>query len=105
MKQFFWYGRGRCYVMLKHRRIFTAARFAPLALVISLVTSLALAALDWRWLLLPLAYIVALLVVGGSMWRGEQHWAKRTVVQAAVLGTMHTAYGTGFLLKLLHILP
>jgi succinoglycan biosynthesis protein ExoA len=105
MKQFFWYGRGRCYVMLKHRRIFTLARFAPPVLVLSLLACALLAALDWRWLLLPGAYIVALLVVGGLMWWGERGWLRRTVVQAAVLGTMHTAYGTGFLLKLVHILP
>ena len=105
MKQFFWYGRGRCYVMLKHRRIFTAARFAPPLLVVSLVASVVLAALDRRWLVIPLAYVVGLLLVGGLMWWGERHWVRRTLVQAGVLGTMHTAYGTGFLLKLAHILP
>jgi hypothetical protein len=73
--------------------------------VLSLLACALLAALDWRWLLLPGAYIVALLVVGGLMWWGERGWLRRTVVQAAVLGTMHTAYGTGFLLKLVHILP
>ena len=105
MKQFFWYGRGRCYVILKHRRIFTAARFAPPILVLTLLASLVLGIDDRRWLLFPAAYSVALLVVAGSMWWRERNWLRRTVVQTGVLGTMHVAYGTGFLLKLLHILP
>jgi glycosyltransferase involved in cell wall biosynthesis len=104
MKQFFWYGRGRCYVMLKHRRIFTAARFAPPALVLSLIASVILAAFDWKWLLLPLAYAIALLILGGLLWRGERRSLRHVFVQAAVLGTMHLAYGTGFLLKLVHVL-
>jgi succinoglycan biosynthesis protein ExoA len=105
MKQFFWYGRGRCYVILKHRRIFTAARFAPPLLVLTLSTSLVLGMSDYRWLLFPVAYLIALLGVGGSMWWRERDWVRRTVVQTGVLGTMHIAYGTGFLLKLLHVLP
>jgi succinoglycan biosynthesis protein ExoA len=105
MKQFFWYGRGRCYVILKHRRIFTAARFAPPLLVLTLLASLVLGISDQRWLLFPAAYLVALIIVGGSMWWREPNWLRRTAVQAAVLGTMHIAYGTGFLLKLLQILP
>jgi glycosyltransferase involved in cell wall biosynthesis len=104
MKQFFWYGRGRCYVILKHRRVFTAARFAPPLLVISLVATLLLGALDRRWLFMPIAYVVALLVVAGWMWWGERDWLRRTLVQAGVLGTMHISYGTGFLLKLVHVL-
>jgi hypothetical protein len=105
MKQFFWYGRGRCYVILKHRRIFSATRFAPPVLVLTLLASVLLGISDRRWLLMPAAYLLGLFVVAGSMWWGERGWLSRTVVQAGVLGTMHTAYGTGFLLKLLHILP
>jgi succinoglycan biosynthesis protein ExoA len=105
VKQFFWYGRGRCYVMLKHRRIFTLARFAPPLLVLSLLASLVLGIFDARWLLFPAVYIVALTVVAGLMWWGERQWLRRTIVQTAVLGTMHTAYGTGFLLHLVHLLP
>lgn len=103
MKQFFWYGRGRCYVILKHRRIFTLGRLAPPLLVVSLLASVGLSVLDARCLLVPLAYMFATVTVAATMWWGEPGFFRRTLTQGAVLATMHLSYGTGFLLKLFRL--
>lgn len=104
VKQFFWYGRGRCYLIQKHRRVLSPGRLVPPTLVVGIVASLVLA---FWWpvvLALPAAYLLGAFAGGFYLWRGEQDIVRRGLMQGVVLAAMHLSYGTGFLLKLAGIL-
>ena len=59
-KQYFKYGRGRCYTVLKHRRVTSWRQVAPVMLVVGLAGAAAVSFV-WPWaLLLPVAYAAAL---------------------------------------------
>lgn len=103
-KQFFWYGRARCYVILKHGRVFTPGRLMPPLLVLGIIASLLLAPFYPVMLVIPLGYAAAMLAGAASLAAGSDRLVRRVAAQWVVLMTMHLAYGTGFLLKLLGIL-
>jgi succinoglycan biosynthesis protein ExoA len=104
VKQFFHYGRGRCYIVLKHRRLLVPGRVLPPLLVLVLAASLVLGVFQHpAWLAFAAAYLVGVLaasvVIGG---RGSGRLGRMAAL-IVVLPVMHLAYGTGFLAKLLGI--
>jgi succinoglycan biosynthesis protein ExoA len=103
-KQFFWYGRARCYLIQKRKRLFTAGRLLPPLLVLALLAAFALAPIAPATLILPAAYLAGL--GGGAIIRAERGpgRAGRVLRMIGVLATMHLSYGTGFLLRALHVI-
>lgn len=102
-RQFFWYGRGRCYVVQKHRRLYSIGRIAPPLLVLVLAgTSLAAVLMDPRWALVPLGYLLSLFAVS-SFVTGSPRRLPRSLLLTAVLAVMHVSYGAGFLARLLRL--
>jgi glycosyltransferase involved in cell wall biosynthesis len=102
--QFFWYGRGRCYVIQKHLRLMSLGRLAPPLLVLGILSSL-MAAIWWpAFLLLPAAYLLGAFATGFVLARGAPRPIRHGFLQGLVLATMHLSYGTGFLLRLTGLL-
>jgi hypothetical protein len=104
MKQFFWYGRARCYVIQKHRRLFTLGRLAPPLLVVSILTALILAPFQPVTLGLPLAYLASLAVLTMVRVRRQKPRWRKAALSVAVLATMHLSYGMGFILRFLRLI-
>lgn len=104
-RQFFWYGRGRCALILKHRKLFSAGRLAPPTLVVAILAALVASFWNPLWLLIPGAYLLGAFAGGFYLTRGEPHRVRLGLLQGVVLATMHVSYGSGFLLKLVGILP
>jgi GT2 family glycosyltransferase len=113
-KQYFKYGRGRCYTVLKHRRVTSWRQVAPVALVVELAAAVSVG-FAWPWaLLLPAAYAVALVAVAvlskgraerkeGRLLRSARNdtiWVK--ILMAAAFAIMHISWGAGFISRLVH---
>lgn len=103
-RQFFGYGRGRCYVILKHQRVLSLGRLAPPLLVLAMVASLGAAFWNPMALVVPTLYLLSELGAGLFLSWGKDRWIARGVVQGGVLATMHLSYGLGFLLKFLRLI-
>ncbi|MDH7514133.1 MAG: glycosyltransferase family 2 protein [Clostridiales bacterium] len=113
VKQYFKYGRGRCYTVLKHRRVTSWRQVAPVALVVGLAGAVAVGFV-WPWaLLLPAAYLVALLVVavlskgraerkeGGLLRYARNDSLPLRILMAVAFAVMHISWGAGFISRLL----
>jgi len=61
-KQYFKYGRGRCYTVLKHRRVTSWRQVAPVVLVAGLVGAVAVSFVRPWALLFPASYVAGLVV-------------------------------------------
>lgn len=90
-RQYFDYGRAKRQFSRKHPGALRWRQWAPPALVVVLVSSLALS-IWWPWtLLVPATYALAVTLAGvqgdGGAWR-----------TALALATMHTSWGVGFLI-------
>ena len=104
-RQFFWYGRARCYIVQKHRKLFTAGRLLPPLLVVSMAAALAFAIVYPPTVLLPLAYGCSIGAVAVHRYRNVTHGRlRRALLLTGVLATMHLSYGSGFILRLLHLI-
>lgn len=124
-KQYFHYGKGRCYTTLKHRKITSWRQAGPVALVAGLAAAFVLSLWRPAFLILPAAYVVSLPAValltrfkfGGEL--GELDVAagfslrsrerevgfsgnrrlrnvKIRLLTAAAWAIMHVSWGSGF---------
>jgi glycosyltransferase involved in cell wall biosynthesis len=111
-KQYFKYGRGRCYTVLRHRRVTSWRQVAPVMLVVGLAGAAAVSFV-WPWaLLLPVAYLVALLVVavlskgraerkeGGLLRYARNDSLPVRLLMAVAFAVMHVSWGAGFISRL-----
>ncbi|GAA1567898.1 GT2 family glycosyltransferase [Leucobacter aridicollis] len=104
-KQFFATGTWRAVLVRKYGRANPWRFFAPGLLVISLVVSLVVLALQvtgvvpWGWWSLGWAPLAAYaLAICFAVWRiPDQRGARDRLLTGATLVTMHTSWGTGFL--------
>ena len=104
VKQYFWYGRGRCYTIKKHKKITSIRQLAPPALIIALMTSLALTPLHILFLVFPFSYFLTLFFISFYRYKMEEQRLKKSLLLALIFSVMHLAWGTGFLAKLLNII-
>jgi len=108
-RQYFNYGRGRCYTTLKHRRLTSWRQVAPVVLVVGLAGAAAVSFV-WPWaLLFPAAYLLTLTVVAMlSKGRAERkegrllRFARNDslpvrLLMAAAFAVMHISWGAGFI--------
>ncbi len=94
-RQYFMYGRGKAWVLKKHRRAPSARMLAPAGLVGGLAIGAGLSVLFRRPIvaLVPLAPYLG--VIGLGSWRaGHRSGASRLRILAA-LTTLHLSYGVG----------
>ena len=96
-KQYFKYGRGRCYTTLKHKKITSLRQLAPIVLVTGLFLSLILGFIWPLFLLFPLAYFLALLLTCLLSWTKKKIPLKQRLLTGLALVIMHTCWGMGFL--------
>ena len=94
-RQYFHYGRWRRVVMRQHPGTVNARYLAPPATVVGCVAGLLVAPITPWALLLPAGY--GLGIVGASLLIGAGLPVRSRLVLPAVLGTMHWAWGIGFL--------
>jgi succinoglycan biosynthesis protein ExoA len=95
-KQYFHYGVGRAYTVIKHRKISSRQLASPLV-----VSVLALSLFLTPWfiysLLMPCAYIASMLAIS-ALARGVRGWRER-VVLTTIFCTIHICWGIGFLTR------
>ena len=96
-KQYFRYGKGRCYTVLKHKKITSSRQYLPVLLVISLLVSIGLSFWYPLTLLFPLVYILSLLLAALFSWPKKDIPIKLRVLMGISWGIMHVMWGAGFL--------
>lgn len=94
-RQYFHYGRWRRVVMRQHPGTANARYLAPPVTVVACVAGLAAAPLSVWTLVIPAGYGAG--VVGASLLVGRGLPLRARLTLPAVLGTMHWAWGIGFL--------
>lgn len=96
-KQYFKYGRGRCYTVLKHKKITSLRQVAPVALVITLAASLFLSLWFPVVLLFPLLYVFSLFTAALLTWLKKRISIRLRLLMGIAWGIMHVCWGMGFL--------
>ena len=100
-RQYFRYGRGRCYTTLKHKKITSFRQILPVLLVISLLVSIGLSLWNPIALMFPPLYIISLILIALFTWPQK----KIPIIQRLFMGTswaiMHLSWGSGFVSRLL----
>ena len=96
-RQYWRYGRGRARTVLKHRMRPRLRQMIPVAHVLALSVSLALAPFHGAALAYPLAY--GALLAATSLWAAWRMASPCGLWGGPVLALMHTAWGSGFLLQ------
>ncbi|MFC4586530.1 glycosyltransferase family 2 protein [Sphaerisporangium corydalis] len=94
-KQYFHYGRWRRVVARTHEGTINLRYLAPPLAVLAMLFGLLVAPFYWPGLLIPGAYVVAILA--GSVLTGRGLPAAALARLPLVYATMHVAWGTGFL--------
>ncbi|MBP2706076.1 glycosyltransferase family 2 protein [Microbispora sp. RL4-1S] len=94
-KQYFHYGRWRRVVARTHQGTINLRYLAPPAAVAAIVVGLVVSPFFWPGLLLPGAYLAAILA--GSVLTGRDLPAAALARLPLVYATMHLSWGTGFL--------
>jgi succinoglycan biosynthesis protein ExoA len=94
---YFKYGRGRCYTTLKHKKITSLRQLVPVMLVLLLLGSIILSFYWPLFLLFPLSYLTALILVALFSWPKKKISLKQRLLTALAWATMHNSWGTGFL--------
>ncbi len=94
-QQYFMYGRGKAWVLKKHRRAPSARMLAPAGLVGGLAAFAGLSVLLRRPIVAVLPIAPYLAVIGLGTWRaGRSSGASRARIAAALV-TVHLSYGIG----------
>ncbi len=94
-KQYFHYGRWRRVVSRTHQGTINVRYLAPPAAVVAMLVGLFVSPVFWPGLLIPGAYVVAILA--GSVLTGRGLAVNALVRLPLVFATMHISWGTGFL--------
>jgi len=100
-RQYFRYGRGRCYTTLKHKKITSFRQVLPVLLILCLLASIGLSLWNPIALMFPSLYIISLLLTALFTWPQK----KNPIIQRLFMGTawaiMHISWGSGFVSRLL----
>ena len=95
--QYFRYGRGRSYTVLKHKKITSLRHLAPVLLVVGLFLSIILSLYWPLFLLLPTFYLFSLLLTALLSWTKEKMPLRQRLLTGLAWAIMHTSWGVGFL--------
>ena len=95
--QYFKYGRGRCYTILKQRKITSLRQLGPIGLISVLFLSIILSFFWPLFLLLPLLYLLTLFLTALSSWQKKKIPLKQRLLTGLAWAIMHTSWGIGFL--------
>jgi len=98
-RQYFRYGRGRCYTTLKHKRMTSWRQAAPVLLVAGLTASLAAGIIFPLFFLIPAAYWMILTLIGILSRTGKS--LRLRLILGTIFAVMHTCWGSGFISYLL----
>lgn len=96
-RQYFMYGRGKAWVLRKHRRLPSARMLVPGVLVVGLVGSAVVAAVrrEWWWTVVSAGgYAAGLTAVAASIGRSR---SVPVVKLAVAWATIHLSYGVGLI--------
>jgi succinoglycan biosynthesis protein ExoA len=99
MRQYFNYGAGRARTILKHRARPRLRQVAPVAILLACSASLLLSLLDYRFLAIPLAYMIACLIWGAGLAIQRRDACLSLAGIAAIV--MHLSWGSGFVTRAL----
>lgn len=95
--QYFKYGKGRCYTVLKHKKITSLRQVFPVVLVILLITSILFSPFSPHLLLIPIAYVFSLQAISIITWPQKRIPFRERLFMGAAWGVMHICWGVGFL--------
>jgi len=95
--QYFKYGQGRCYTVLKHKKITSLRQVLPVALVLLLAVTIISSIFYPLFLIIPLLYIVSLLSTAFLSWSNRNIPFKERFLMGVAWGVMHICWGFGFL--------
>jgi len=101
-QQYFRYGRGRAYTTYKHRQFTAWRQVVPVALILGLVTSMALSFWKPIFLIIPAAYLGGLLTAAFLSWPRQKISFRVRLLMSAAFLAMHLSWGAGFLYFFLH---
>jgi len=96
-KQYFQYGRGRCYTTLKHRKITSMRQIGPVVLVMGISGAIGLSFWKPVFLLVPLAYLVGIFLAALFSWWKKKIPLKQRLVMGMAWGIMHISWGFVFI--------
>ncbi|MBU4495627.1 MAG: glycosyltransferase family 2 protein [Acidobacteria bacterium] len=96
-RQYFRYGRGRCYTTLKHKRMTSWRQAAPVLLIPGLAASIAAGLFFPLFFLIPPAYWMSLTLIGLLSRTGGTLFDRRRLILGTLFAVMHTCWGAGFL--------
>jgi hypothetical protein len=99
-KQYFRYGRGRCYTTLKQRKIASYRQIAPVLLVFGLFLSILFSFFQPLFLLFPLFYLGFVFLTPLLSWLKRSIPFKQRILTGLAFLIMHTSWGVGFLSRL-----
>ena len=95
--QYFKYGRGRCYTILKHKKITSLRQLGPPCLFVGLLISI-VSSLFWPFFLLfPFLYLLVLLSTSLLSWSKKKITFRLKILTATAWLIMHNSWGIGFL--------
>ena len=100
-KQYFEYGKGRCYTTLKHRKVTSIRQLVPVGLVVGLSLSIILSFFWPVFLLFPSSYLLFLLFTALLSWPKKKIPLKERLLTGLAWVIMHVSWGTGFLSNLI----
>jgi len=95
--QYFFYGRGRAYTTVKHRRITSYRQMAPPLLVLALSGSLLAGFINPLFLAIWVGYLLALKLAAIFTRRKWKIPLKIRLLMTIAFMIMHTSWGAGFL--------
>ena len=98
-RQYWSYGKGRARTVLKHRITPSLRQFVPVLNLVGIVACLALGSVHPAFLFGPAAYVV--LLAGTSLAAVAAQRSACGLWAGPALGTMHLAWGAGFLWQVL----
>ena len=99
--QYFNYGKGRCYTTLKHKKMTSWRQFAPIALVLTLISSVTTSFFIPIFTLAPIAYAGAALLTSLISWPKKKINLNIRLLLALAFMIMHISWGLGFLVELI----
>jgi glycosyltransferase involved in cell wall biosynthesis len=99
--QYFNYGKGRCYTTLKHKKMTSWRQFAPIALVLTLISSVTISFFIPIFILAPILYIGATLFISLISWPKKKIKFNLRLLMASAFMIMHISWGLGFLIELI----
>jgi succinoglycan biosynthesis protein ExoA len=95
--QYFHYGRGRAYTIVKHRQVTSYRQVAPSLLVMGLIGSLVLSFFNPLFLISWGCYLLGLLSAVLFTWCKRNISLKIRLLMSIAFAVMHTSWGAGFL--------